>query len=248
MGWVSGEDGLFVLPDPGVIDIWQCELRGEDYLNGSLISCLSFDEQKRLDGMLSASGKRQFAITRVFIRNVLAKYLGCLPSDIRFCAGPHGKPGISSVHGCDFSFNLSHAGGCALLAVGRFNEVGVDIEQKRERVNGLAIAERFFSKEEAREIKRAQGIERDVAFHRAWVRKEAFVKATGHGLAFPMSGFQVLVSTVVEEGDCLRAVTARDVDFRDWCVHDVGLNESSKYFAAVSASGKIKCLRCWKYF
>jgi 4'-phosphopantetheinyl transferase len=88
-------------------------------------------------------------------------------------------------------FNLSHSGDVALLAVTRGPAVGVDVEQVI-LVSGLQpMASRFFSAYENAALSEVPPDTRDFAFYCCWTRKEAFLKAVGHGLAHPLDSFDV---------------------------------------------------------
>ena len=62
-------------------------------------------------------------------------------------------------------------------------EVGVDVERLRPVPDMLEIAACCFSERERAFLAELDGAERVDAFFRAWTRKEAWLKATGYGLA-----------------------------------------------------------------
>jgi 4'-phosphopantetheinyl transferase len=88
-------------------------------------------------------------------------------------------------------FNLSHSGDGALLAVGWNRELGVDLESVEPARDILALARRYFSQAEIVELDALPEKDRLVGFYNGWARKEAFIKATGDGLGFPLDGFAV---------------------------------------------------------
>jgi 4'-phosphopantetheinyl transferase len=57
----------------------------------------------------------------------------------------------------------------------------------------LQLAERFFAPREAAALRRLPAAAQLRAFFDCWTRKEAFVKALGLGLCFPLSRFAVAV-------------------------------------------------------
>ena len=73
-------------------------------------------------------------------------------------------------------FNLAHSDSLALLAVRQDAPVGVDVEPVRPLPEAMLIACRWFSAPEIRWI--AASDDRDRAFLRCWVCREAFLKAT----------------------------------------------------------------------
>ena len=56
----------------------------------------------------------------------------------------------------------------------------------------LAIADQFFGASEADLVRARSGTERRVSFYRAWVAKEAVLKADGGGLTIPLNRFEVV--------------------------------------------------------
>ena len=96
--------------------------------------------------------------------------------------GEHGKPALREYP--DIRFNLSHADGIAACIVSE-HECGIDCERVREyRPN---VARRVFTPEELAVFESAPESERDLLFFRLWTLKEAFVKAVGRGLSYPMN-------------------------------------------------------------
>ena len=81
-------------------------------------------------------------------------------------------------------YNLSHADGIAACIVS-CSECGIDCERirpLRERV-----MKRAFSESEKALIEKAPENERDMMFIRLWTLKEAYGKAIGKGIAYPMN-------------------------------------------------------------
>ncbi len=84
--------------------------------------------------------------------------------------------------GCDgFEFSLSHSNGAVAVAVSR-REVGVDIERKREIMNG--ISSKMLSKREMEEYNRVLDNEKNDWLLQKWTQKESVFKRTAvKGLA-----------------------------------------------------------------
>jgi 4'-phosphopantetheinyl transferase len=72
----------------------------------------------------------------------------------------------------------------------------VDVEKIRPEFAGDEIAKRYFSVEEVVELGRLPVESRAEAFFRCWTRKEAYVKALGEGLRFPLDKFSVSLAKV----------------------------------------------------
>jgi 4'-phosphopantetheinyl transferase len=79
----------------------------------------------------------------------------------------------------------------ALIAFGDERRLGVDIEIIRDDVDTSALAERFFSARERAGLRALRDHLRVPGFYACWTRKEAFLKATGDGLSFPLADFSV---------------------------------------------------------
>jgi 4'-phosphopantetheinyl transferase len=69
-----------------------------------------------------------------------------------------------------------------LVAVADGQEVGIDLEQVRESVEPLKLAERFYTQAEYECIKSLPTCDQAVQFTRLWVAKEALLKAQGVGI------------------------------------------------------------------
>jgi 4'-phosphopantetheinyl transferase len=115
---------------------------------------------------------------------VLVRYLGIEPGAIRFQTGPTGKPALVDEAGgpLNLRFNLSHSHGRMLLAVANGEEVGIDLEQIRNNVEALKLAERFYAPAEYERIRSVRASDHAMQFYRLWVAKEAFLKAQGTGI------------------------------------------------------------------
>ncbi len=172
--------------------VWRIDL-GATHMVGMLRPVLSESERARADRFHRAEHADRFVVAHGVLRCILAGYVRESPADLHFQSGEHGKPSLVNA-AASVEFNLSHSGDIALLAVARDRAVGVDVEQWDDRVEYLAIAERFFSPAE-RIVLRGLALERDAhvagGFFAAWSRKEAYLKATGVGIARGLHHFDV---------------------------------------------------------
>lgn len=69
--------------------------------------------------------------------------------------------------------------------------VGVDLEELRDGVGLDAMARRFFSPGERAAFEAIPPPRRDAAGFACWTRKEAWAKAEGTGLVFPLAELEV---------------------------------------------------------
>ena len=86
-------------------------------------------------------------------------------------------------------FNISHTRGCVAIAIaGR--PIGIDVEQRRTLWDLMSIARSAFPPEghEALAVC-SDPTRRRTLFYRFWTLGEAFIKATGEGLAQDLASF-----------------------------------------------------------
>ncbi|WP_192764264.1 4'-phosphopantetheinyl transferase family protein [Actinomadura algeriensis] len=150
-------------------------------------------ELARHDRFVRPEDKARFVTGRFLARTVLAERTGLAPESITFttecphCAGDHGKPRLPG-HAIDFS--LSHSGDRVVLALVEGAVVGVDVERESDR-DIDRLAEMVLSAPERETFAALPPGDRKRAFHVYWSRKESILKATGHGLAAPMSAIHL---------------------------------------------------------
>lgn len=176
---------------PSQVHIWSADLGAM----GIRPETLSADERERAMRFHFEKDRRRYIAARGALRQILGKYLGMEPREIRFVYSPYGKPALApEMNGDDLRFNLSHAGGMALYALTCGRDIGVDIEQIRDEVDYEEIARTFFSPAELSSLGQIPASRRREVFFQYWTRKEAFLKATGEGLSFPSERVDVLVA------------------------------------------------------
>ena len=131
---------------------------------------------------------KQLLVTRALVRWALSESAAEIPPDVwQFADGEHGKP--ASPDAADLQFNLSHSHEAGLVAVLRGVRVGVDVELARPGRRFTGLAGKFFSAAENQALLGLAEAKQRQAFYRAWVRKEAYLKAWGTGLSFPSNRF-----------------------------------------------------------
>jgi 4'-phosphopantetheinyl transferase len=174
------------------VHIWRAWLEIDPETEKRLAVTLSEAERARADRFILKRDRDSFIASHGILRDVLARYLGCDPSAIEYVFGPQGKPSVSSPGNLrPLRFNLSHSHGISVVAITRDREVGVDVEKIRPQIAGAEIAERYFSPEEVVELRNLPADQQAEGFFLCWTRKEAYVKALGGGLRFPLDGFSV---------------------------------------------------------
>ena len=173
----------------GEVHVWRIELDCAASA-AALRATLSLEEKQKATRFRSLELRERWTVARGALRCILATYARCEPSVLVFRAGSHGKPALAWPLE-DVSFNLSHTGGLALVAIAGSGRVGIDAETVRSEIEVEDLSRRFFAPAEAAEILALSPAARLAAFFTCWTRKEAFVKALGGGLSVPLDRFQV---------------------------------------------------------
>jgi len=149
------------------------------------------DDQERIRAarFRFARDAAHFIARRARLREIVAARTGEAPDRLSFAHGPHGKPVLANgaLH-----FSLSHSHGLIMLAIAPV-EVGCDIERIDPDLEWQPLAERFFSPRERRALLDLPDAQARRAFFDCWSRKEAYVKAIGLGLSYPLDAFDVSV-------------------------------------------------------
>lgn len=169
-------------------------------------------ERERFAKFYFPADREQRTVARGRLRQLLGCYLGIPPEEVRLRYANYGKPSLDANQ--TLRFNVSHAGGWALFAFTPAVEIGVDLEPVNRELNLEGIVSHFFSPAEIPVILRQPEREKATAFFRAWTRKEALIKAHGHGLSLPLSQFGVSIEAA-EPVRVLHTDWATE-EWRDW--------------------------------
>jgi len=151
-----------------------------------LLSVVSPEKQMKIQAFRRYEDALRALVSDTLIRALARDKLGLLPSQMDFGVNDFGKPYLFGYPG--FHYNLSHSGDWVLCAVSR-EAVGVDIEQVKPI--DLGIADRFFTKSEARWLHDTEEHEKLEMFYAIWTMKESYVKAVGGGLSIPLDSFSI---------------------------------------------------------
>lgn len=174
---------------PNEVHVWLCAAEttvDADWLAAAR-GLMNPEEQARQDRFVFERNRRQFAVARVLVRQILAGYTGIAAHELRFSANQYGRPAL--VQAGALEFNLSHTDGLAALAVIRAGEVGVDVEDADRRSRPEEVADHFFAPSEVEGLKALPEAARRGRFFDLWTLKEAYIKARGMGLAIPLDAF-----------------------------------------------------------
>lgn len=173
-----------------------------------LSAWLSDDELDCASGFRFDRDRRRFIVRRGRLREMLAAASGGHPAEIGFSFGPFGKPRLAPGLPC---FSASHSGDFWAVAIGA-DELGLDIERIDPAIDHAGIAASLFAPGEREALAALTGPAALNAFFACWTRKEAFVKAIGRGLSYPLESFEVSLGTepaLLDGGDGWRLLSPR---------------------------------------
>lgn len=191
-------DPLLPSLNTGQVMLWRIPLVGwSDQDLAWMQKQLGRVESTRMSKLSSASAIQRFTICRSVMRGILSHYLQCDAGALTLAYNRYGKPGLSAdiLRQHPLYFNLSHSGNFALFALTKDAEVGVDIEYDGKSRDVLRLAQRFFHPQEYRALQQLVPEQRQLAFIRAWTRKEALAKAVGSGIQFAFNRFEVSIDS-----------------------------------------------------
>lgn len=153
-----------------------------------LAGLLSPDERARAARFRFDRDRRRFVARRGLARERLAAVMGGCPARLRFTANAHGKPELAGGP----HFSLSHSGDTMMLAIGD-TALGCDVEAIDPALDWLPLARTFFAGAETASLAALDPAAARLAFFACWSLKEAFVKALGLGLSYPLDAFTVAI-------------------------------------------------------
>jgi 4'-phosphopantetheinyl transferase len=142
--------------------------------------------------------KHDALITRAFIRDLLSYYADVEPQAWRFVKGEKDKPEIINPP-LPLRFNISHTKGLIICAVTLTNDIGCDVENTSRSNDVLAIAERYFSAQESKELFSLTIEQQRDRFFDYWTLKESYIKAWGLGLAIPLTDFTFTIDDKIND-------------------------------------------------
>jgi 4'-phosphopantetheinyl transferase len=198
-------------------------------------------ERARADRFFLARDRNRFIVCRGILRGILSGYLKTTADQLRFCYGDQGKPRLAQeIDAGGLRFNLSHSDGMALLAFTRGGEVGIDVERVRADAPWEEIAAYVLSRGDRVLLRNIPGALRRRAFFATWTGKEAYLKARGQGLSYPLNRIDVSLAPLA-----LRRVGVDEQEAARWSLRELGVG--ADYVAAVAVEGHDWQLRCWEW-
>jgi len=226
------------------VHVWCAVLDGSTSRIAALGETLSASEQRRAARFQFDRDRNRFIIRRGLLRRILGQYLNVHPAQLAFTYESRGKPALAGTADDEtLQFNLSHSDGLALFAVARRSSIGVDVERIRPIPEADQIAAKFFSAREGAMLCALSPPEKLEAFFNCWTRKEAYLKATGDGIADALAEIEVSLAPR-QNAELLRI--AGDAQAASlWALHP--LSPAAGFVGALAVQSKELKPVCWHW-
>jgi 4'-phosphopantetheinyl transferase len=225
---------------PAEIHLWRAPLTCSAAALEQYQTLLSPDEATRANRFKFSEHRQRFIVGRGILRTLLGHYQHIAPQALKFTYATQGKPSLA-LDPAPLQFNLAHSQDLALYAITRDRPVGIDVEQIRPMDRLQELAERFFAPSEAAALGALPPHQQTTAFFRYWTSKEAFLKATGIGLA-QLSGVEIALPP--GQRACLVGVPPTEVE-KSWQLQEV--DPGIGFSGAVVTTGNDWHLTYWQF-
>jgi len=188
--WSAPPSKMYLPPTD--VHIWQASLHIPAHQQERFTQMLSSDEIARAARFHFPLHREHYIAGRGLLREILGRYLNCLPETIRFSYNSFGKPALlASAAQEALQFNISHSNGVALFAFVRDADIGIDVQHTNAVTDLLQAGAVVFSAGEMEVLSTLPQERRRAVFFQYWTRKEAYIKAVGGGFSLPLNGIDV---------------------------------------------------------
>jgi 4'-phosphopantetheinyl transferase len=230
-------------PGPDEVRVWLADLDPGAAVVDRLVAVLSPEERERAARFDFRRDAMRWIVARATLRDILGACLQTAPAAVAFTYGDKGKPALAApLDRADLQFSVSHSAGLAAFGVTVDAPVGVDVERFRVVDDMERIAERSFSPRECTALRGLPRELRSVGFFNCWTRKEAYIKALGAGLSYPLDRFSV--SLVPGAPARLESVHNTPAHVHTWTMEALPLPEGFAGAVVVGRTGvRVLCER-----
>ena len=225
--------------DENTVHVWSAVLDAPRERLDYYGSLLAEDERERAARFHFERDRNRYIAGRGILRVLLGRYLSRSSDKVVISYSEYGKPILSNN---ELQFNLAHSGDLVLFAFCLHDDVGVDVEAERDLSDALALGRRFFSPGERDTLQSLAEAQQVPAFFRCWSRKEAFIKAVGEGLSYPLDAFDVTLAPGEEAR--LLSIRGSAAEAGKWSLFSLALPQS--YYGAVAVKRTAVHLQTWR--
>ena len=167
------------------------------------------EEIKRCEKFYNQRLKNNYSIARGLLRLLISEIVDIDPGVIVFSYNDYGKPFLK-IEDASLHFNVSHSFQKVAYAFSCDRLVGVDIEYQNPLKDIINLAKVICTDEEYIFLKNLPLAEKEHFFYKIWTGKEAFIKALGTGLSYPVTEVEVVskgnISSCLFTNDSPRSV------------------------------------------
>ncbi len=161
------------------VHIWQVSLEPDQNKLDLCKSILDMETMQKVGWFKFEDDQNKYIICQGILRLLLADYLNIQTSKIIISRQKKGKPFVANEN--PVYFNMSDSGNICVYAFTKFNELGIDIEEKRNLPDIDELIQTNLTKLEIEYINKKPA-EKSNNFFRFWTIKEAYLKAIGEGM------------------------------------------------------------------
>ena len=190
-------------------------------------------ERERFERFKQARDRWRLLLGRVLLRHVLAVRYEIAEAGIAL--SKCGRPFLQTHGVAGLDFNITHAGAWVGVGVTRVGAIGVDVIPEAGLTDWKRLAGHFLAPEEFREMLKAPAQSRRGLAARAWVAKEAVLKAAGYGLEIDPRTVALELGPAVT----VRRLPGALPEPACFHLHELGL--PSRYCAAIACLGNDRC-------
>ncbi|MEM7103991.1 MAG: 4'-phosphopantetheinyl transferase superfamily protein [Bacteroidota bacterium] len=232
------------IPSPlkkNVIHVWKYRVSdGISSMNDHL-KLLSDQEKQRADRYRFEVDRERFIISHSILRILLGHYLGQEPDQITFSFGHQQKPELRDYK--RLTFNMSHSEDYAVYGYCLDYDIGIDVEYVKKDIEFEIIARQFFSEKECAALFSLEKKNLATGFFNCWTRKEAFIKAIGDGLTFPLDQFAVTLKP--GKSPELTELKSAPTSLKQWSLYAFSPRED--YIGACAVNGPVSTVNYFQF-
>ncbi|MCN9244846.1 4'-phosphopantetheinyl transferase superfamily protein [Streptomyces sp. RY43-2] len=172
---------------PEELHIWWLAVPPPGAATRAVARLLDAGQRHRVARLRRPLHRHRKVMAHAGLRTLLAEYTGREPEKLTLrraacpaCGGPHGRPFQQDTP--DLEYSMAHSGDRVVYAFAD-RPVGVDLEGSAVPARTVRTVSRWLAADERRLLEELPEERRPAAFGRCWVRREAYLKGVGTGLA-----------------------------------------------------------------
>lgn len=153
--------------------------------------CLSIEEKTKATEIRCRIQKKRYIISHGFLRFLLGECLSIFPSKVEYSYNKFQKPLCKQDP--NLYFNMSHSNNYVCYVFSFNYKVGIDIEFINNIFKIEDLLPSIAAPEEALAFDKPYEADKAYLFYKMWTIKEAFLKALGIGLSYPLSDIETTI-------------------------------------------------------